>query len=54
MEKPVSVRELLKGIDLVWWPEILLTCNDRTPKDYAFKANLRSLAAAVAEETSLS
>jgi hypothetical protein len=54
MEAPVHISEVLKNVDLAWWPDFLMAYADRPDTDQdSFTVSLRQLASALAEENSL-
>ena len=50
---PISAADMraeLDGIDLAWWPELLLTMHTARPQDDLFTATLVTLGECVREE----
>ena len=53
MEQPVHMSEVLKNIDLAWWPDFLMAYADRDTDQERFTVCLRQLASALEEADSL-
>lgn len=50
MELTVPIEELLKSVDLAWWPEFLLHNAREQSEVDSFTASLHNLALALCEE----
>ena len=54
MEAPSHISDILRGIDLAWWPGFLLAnAVDRLNDEDSFTVSLLNLATSLAEEASL-